>query len=286
MRFTKKITAAVLALVLVLAVGVTCMAGTWETYFGADEGWPEGASGKLAVNQPNAYTASLAAIGWGGIWGCQVHKPVKITKGSTNIVSFTVSSSKVNKYIYVKISKGEALATSFWVFLPKGQNVKVSKKFTAANDATDIYFGLGGDLGNRADVTTDADAAVRYKVFNENFTGKGTYETLLPQDADGDFAAATEIKVTNLVLAGKPAKAKISKAKAAGKGKVKVTWKKVANANGYQVQVGSKKTTTTKTTVTMKKFKKGKKVSCKVRAYVGNKALYGAWSKAKKVKVK
>lgn len=287
MRFTKKIAAAVMALALVFAVGTTCMAGNWDSYFGADQDWFEGASGKLTVDQPNAFTASLSAIGWGGVWGGQVKKTVSIKKGSENIISFTAQSTRVNKYIYVKISAGEELATSFWVYLPKGTNVKVSKKFKATNAATHLTFGIGGDFGDRIGSEQNypnGDVDVRYNAFNRDFKGKGTYDTLLANDCDHDPTAVTEIKVSNLVLAGKPAKAKIKSAKGL-KGKVKLTWKKVSGANGYQAKVGSKKKTTTKTKITIK-AKKGKKVACKVRAYAGNKALYGAWSKAKKVKVK
>ncbi len=291
MRFTKKITAAILSLVLVLAVGVTCMAAeSWGSYFGFDDpnnnhGY-EAASGKLTVNNDKAFTATVNTFGWQGVWGGQVKKPVNIAKGSKNIIAFDISSSKIDKYVYIKISTGEDVACAFWLYLQKGKTIKVSKTFTAAAKADTVNFAIGGDAGDRGGI--DADGEYRYKVFDQDFKGKGDYATLLAQNFNGnDIAtAASEIKVTNFVLAGKPAKAKISKAKALGKGKVKVTWKKVAGANGYQVQVGTKKKTTTKTSYTMKKFKKGKKVSCKVRAYAGNKALYGSWSKAKKVKVK
>lgn len=290
MRFTKKIAAAVMALTLVLAVGTTCMAASWGSYFGADDesnpyGY-EAASGKVQNASDKGFTAAVNTFGWQGVWGGRVFKDVNIKKGSKNIISFDISSSKIDKYVYIKISTGEDLALGFWVFLQKGKTIKVSKAFTAAANANAVNFGIGGDAGDRGNI--DVDGEVRYNIFNQDFKGKGTYDALLAQNFNANevATAASEIKVSNFVLAGKPAKAKITKAKAAGKGKVKVTWKKVANASGYQVQVASKKKTTTKTSITMKKFKKGKKVSCKVRAYAGNKALYGAWSKAKKVKVK
>ena len=71
------------------------------------------------------------------------------------------------------------------------------------------------------------------------------------------------------------------------KGTVKIAWKKVANAKNYQIKVGTKSynsTKKTKKTVTNKKFKKGKKLSVKVRATAkGFQA--GAWAK-KSIKLK
>lgn len=81
---------------------------------------------------------------------------------------------------------------------------------------------------------------------------------------------------------GKPS-IKIKKAK--GK-KIQVTWRKVKGATKYQVRAvqGSKKVikTTTKSQYTLKGLKK-KTYKVSVRAY--SSAGYGAWSKAKKVKV-
>lgn len=84
-----------------------------------------------------------------------------------------------------------------------------------------------------------------------------------------------------------PSKAKISSAKNVKGKKATVKWKKVSTATKYQVKavLGKKATTktTTKTTYTFKKLKKGKTYKVYVRAY--NKAGYGAWSTAKKVKI-
>ena len=85
------------------------------------------------------------------------------------------------------------------------------------------------------------------------------------------------------------------KAKQAGKGKLKVTWKKVADADGYQVQVSYKKNfkkaksyTTSKTKLVVKKLKKGKTVFVRVRGFVSDDdgPSYGTFSKKVKVKIK
>jgi len=95
-----------------------------------------------------------------------------------------------------------------------------------------------------------------------------------------------------------PAKASIKALKATGGKKLKITWKKVKNASGYEVQVSTnkkfkkidKKASTkkgSKTTVTIKKLKKNKKYYVQVRAYRNVKIdgktykVVGKWSKIK-----
>ena len=84
-----------------------------------------------------------------------------------------------------------------------------------------------------------------------------------------------------------PAKVKISSAKNLKGKKIAIKWKKVKTATKYQVKavLGRKATTktTTKTSCTIKKLKRKKTYKIYVRAY--NKAGYGKWSNAKKVKV-
>lgn len=99
-------------------------------------------------------------------------------------------------------------------------------------------------------------------------------------------------------IATKPKKPTLKKAVAARKHKIKTSWKAV-NCTGYQIQYSknkkftkiiSKKTVkgASKKSCLSKKMKKGKKIYVRIRAYksVGGKSYYGAWSKAKRVKVK
>lgn len=94
----------------------------------------------------------------------------------------------------------------------------------------------------------------------------------------------------------KPGKVKLKKVKP-GKRKATVTWKKVSGAKGYEVWMrqgkGKYKKVKTlsakKLTVTVKKLKKGKKYTFRVRAYSKKSSggkLYGAYSGTKTVKVK
>ncbi len=117
-------------------------------------------------------------------------------------------------------------------------------------------------------------------------------------------AATTEAATTTATSAvkkvKKPARVKIKKVakkKKAAK-KLKVKFKKVKNADGYQVAVLKSKSVkkalvkkyTKKTTYTIKskKIKNKKKLFVAVRAYAkdGKTKVFGKWSKVKKVKVK
>lgn len=101
-------------------------------------------------------------------------------------------------------------------------------------------------------------------------------------------SAASKIKTT---------KVKLSKVTNLKGRKVKLSWKKVKNADGYQIRYATnkkftkgKKNVTAKasaTKKTIKKLKKKKTYYFKIRAYkkVNGKKVYGKWSKTKKVKI-
>ena len=264
-RLTKKIAASALALSLVFTMGTQCFAANWGSYFGGSEGWYEGAEGTLTSNTDKAWTAQMASIGYGGVWGAQVYKNgISVKKGQQYTISFDAQSSTCDKWVYVKVSTDETLAFSDWVQLKKGSTTKYSTTFTAKANAKSVYFGIGGEFGDRQGVDTDKDAAIRYGVFTST---KGA----LSQLKDGDSTFSTTVK----------------------KGKVKVKYKKVAGAAGYQIQYSlksnmksAKSKTTKKATYTISKLKKGKKYYVRVRAYNKGKKAYGDWSRKKAVKVK
>ena len=102
----------------------------------------------------------------------------------------------------------------------------------------------------------------------------------------------TPKKVVKKVAApSKPTKVKVKNNK---KKTATVTWSKVSGAKGYQVQYAysapfSKKTKTVSTNkFIVKKLKKKKTYSFRVRAYKmnGKKKLYGKWSKVVRIKIK
>lgn len=221
-RLTKKIAASALALSLVFTMGTQCFAANWGSYFGGSQGWYEGAEGTLTSNTDKAWTAQMASIGYGGAWGAQVYKNgISVKKGQQYTLSFDAQSSTCDKWVYVKVSTDETLAFSDWVQLKKGSTTKYSTTFTAKANAKSVYFGIGGEFGDRQGVDTDKDAAIRYGVFTST---KGA----LSQLTDVDPTFSTTVKVTNFYLgAAKPAKVSLKSVKAAKKGKVKVKYKKV-----------------------------------------------------------
>lgn len=93
-----------------------------------------------------------------------------------------------------------------------------------------------------------------------------------------------------------PAKVSGVKVKNNKKSKTAVSWKKVKDASGYELQYAaskkfknSKMKGTKKTTVTIKKLKKKKTYYFRVRAYrtiKGKEVVYGKWSSVKKIKIK
>lgn len=173
--------------------------GTWDSYFGANDGsfW-EGALGSLNNVSNTGFTARMEQVGWGGVWGGQARRAVNIKKGKKYCISFKVRSTNVDKYIYIKIAKQEALAHGFWEKLPKGQTVTVNESFIAKNDADQIIFGIGGDFGDRSGAS-DLDADERYNIFDQQF-GANAHTSLLLNDANGDAAAATNIIVSDYTI--------------------------------------------------------------------------------------
>lgn len=90
----------------------------------------------------------------------------------------------------------------------------------------------------------------------------------------------------------KPARVSLKSVKRSSAGNLKVTWKKVKDADGYQVQYAKNskfknavtKKTGSKATLTLKKLTKGQKYYVRVRAFknTDNGKIYGAYSKVKK----
>lgn len=171
MKVLKRIAAVVATLALTVGMCANCFAAdAWGHYFGMNEEdgsvWFEGAEGALTAQTEDSWTASLVSIGWGGCWGAQVHKDnLDIKKGTTYNLKCTLSSSGCDKWVYIKISheKGETKADmSFgkWVFIKKGTSVTVDETFVAGADAKSIYFGFGGEFGDRQN--SDKDAEIRY----------------------------------------------------------------------------------------------------------------------------
>ena len=207
MRTLKKVVTVVAALALTVGMTVNCFAAdTWGSYFGMEEGaglglWYEGSDGTLKSQTADSWTADIKAIGWGGVWGGQVFQDskkygsVSVKKGQEYHIKFTLKSSKVDKWAFIKIAKGDDnIAYGKWVRMKKGQAVTVDEDFKAATDANTIYFGIGGEYGDRA--STDGTKHYSY--------AEGGAEGIAAQpDADGDSVASTVITCTGYSLTEK-----------------------------------------------------------------------------------
>ena len=104
MKSLKKIAAVVATLALTVGMTANCFAASWQSYFGVNEAWFEGAEGKLSSQSATGWTADMKTIGWGGCWGAQVKQPVKVKKGEEYTIKYTLSSSKCDKWVFVKIA--------------------------------------------------------------------------------------------------------------------------------------------------------------------------------------
>lgn len=152
MKLVKKFAAAVAAMALTVAMTTSCFAASWGSYFGQNEGWYEGAYGELKSSTDTSWTANMDAIGWGGCWGGQVFQQnLKIKKGDEYQLKFNMTSSKCDKWVFIKIATKDDIAYGDWIQLKAGKTTKYDVTFKAKVDADSIYFGIGGDFGDRAD---------------------------------------------------------------------------------------------------------------------------------------
>lgn len=188
MKLVKKFAAAVAAMALTVAMTTSCFAASWGSYFGQNEGWYEGAYGELKSSTDTSWTANMDAIGWGGCWGGQVFQQnLKIKKGDEYQLKFNMTSSKCDKWVFIKIATKDDIAYGDWIQLKAGKTTKYDVTFKAKVDADSIYFGIGGDFGDRAEGTDQAKGAI--------------YQYSKTKPNDGDATYATELKCTGYSLA-------------------------------------------------------------------------------------
>ena len=136
----------------------------------------------------------MKTIGWGGCWGAQVKQPVKVKKGEEYTIKYTLSSSKCDKWVFVKIAdKKENFAYGKWVKIKKGKSVSVNETFKATADSDTLTFGIGGEFGDRKGI--DKDATKRYSYASGGAASLN----------DGDPTYSTTVKCTGFSFEGKSA---------------------------------------------------------------------------------
>ena len=93
-KVIRKISAAIVATTITVAMCATCFAGTtFEGYFGQRENWYEGADGSLSGATASSFSADMDAIGWGGVWGAQAHRDITVKKGQKYTLSFKATTT-------------------------------------------------------------------------------------------------------------------------------------------------------------------------------------------------
>lgn len=201
MRIFKRVAALVAVLALTVGMTTNCFAATWGSYFGLLSGWYEGADGEMKANTETGWEVELFSLGWGGCWGGQVFQEsgsVDIKKGEEYRITYTLSSSNCDKWVYLKVAKGEDVAFAKWVQIKKGKSVTVDETFVAKANADSVYFGIGGEFGDRQDV--DDDAEIRYSYAPGGADALDdvdpTYATVL-KCTDFSLAAATDAAGTD-----------------------------------------------------------------------------------------
>ena len=184
----------IISVILSLLFATNVSAAKWSKYFGSNSGWMEGTKARLVRNSSAKWTAKVKDIGWGGCWGGYVYKKVNVKKNNTYRISFTLKSTKFKKWVFVKIANStdsKKYAWAKWINCKKGKTIKVNKTFKAKHNGSKIYFGIGGDYGDRKGY--DKDAKARYKLAPSK-----KLDDRLPDSYSGDHKTTIKCKKFSL----------------------------------------------------------------------------------------
>ena len=170
----------IITLTICLTANTSAATAGWTDYLGFDgkpgHTWFEASNGKVSKVKKNSWTVSLIQIGWGGIWGGQMYRKVNVQKGERYRLKFQIKSTKVNKWVFIKIATHENFAYGKWIWLKKNKTKKVNIVFTAESTADKITFAFGGEYGDREAV----DGSKHYSF------GGGANKIAAKKDGGGD----------------------------------------------------------------------------------------------------
>ena len=229
--------------------------------------------------------------------------------GALSYASDNTSVAKVDKYGNVTICGGgvanitvTASETNNYKAATAVTTLTVTKIITSLSVKTTKITKTYGDKAFRIETEAPDDAEITYtssdkSVATVNSSGKvtikgcGTANIVVKMEADEQYESAKK----TVKLTVKPKKNKISNISSKKKSQITLKWKKDSKASGYEVvysyngknkKVDIKKNNVTSTTI--KKLKRRKTYSVKIRSYkkVSGKKIYGEYSKVMKVKVK
>ena len=216
--------------------------------------------------------------------------PVEMSDDATNQIITLGTTDKTYTYTFTNWVSAKEITTAIMLGAFNAQYDY------AGNDVKDIITETEANWNGTVVVS---DFTITDKGVNPDFTEPETKPTqpsvnptqpsvnpTQPSVKPTQPSVKPTVKPTAKVTVKKLAKVKGIKAANKKKGTLKITWKKVTGATSYKVKVGKKTYTVKKTSLTVKKLKKGKKVTIKISAQ-GPKAKYkaSAWA-SKKVKIK
>ena len=128
-KLLKRVSAVVCAAALTVAMTSTCFAADrWQSYFGQNMGWYEGAIGEVTAQSEDSFTAKMDLIGWGGVWGAQVKdEALDLKKGTEYKLTFDMVSDTVDKWVFVKVANdADDIIYGEWIQLIKGKKYEYS----------------------------------------------------------------------------------------------------------------------------------------------------------------
>ena len=213
--------------------------------------------------------------------------PVEFGNDASNQIITLGTTDKTYTFTFTNWVSAKEITTAIMLGSFNSQNDY------AGNDVKDIITETEANWNGTVVVS---DFSITDKGVNPDFTEPETKPTqpsvnptqpsVNPTQPSVNPTQKTTVKPTAKVTVKKLAKVKGIKAANKKKGTLKITWKKVTGATSYKVKVGKKTYIAKKTSLTVKKLKKGKKVTIKISAQ-GPKAKYkaSAWA-SKKVKIK
>ena len=206
--------------------------------------------------------------------------PVEMSDDATNQIITLGTTDKTYTFTFTNWVSAKEITTAIMLGAFNAQYDY------AGNDVKDIITETEANWNGTVVVS---DFSITDKGVNPDFTEpetKPTQPSVNPTQPTAKPTQKPTVKPTAKVTVKKLAKVKGIKAVNKKKGTLKITWKKVTGATSYKVKVGKKTYTAKKTSLTVKKLKKGKKVTIKISAQ-GPKAKYkaSAWA-SKKVKIK
>lgn len=209
---------------------------------------------------------------------------------------FTVNT---NKFVPVKTAADSyqlTLGDDSFCLLESAKSITSSNENVVKVSDNGIVTAVGAGTATITTVTTQKGhgASEETEVTNTyKFTVSKKATTPSTSGSNATTAKKTATTAAKIKLAKQTAKVKVN-----GKKKIKVSWKKNTKASGYEIVYSTKKSFKGKKTIVVKsnkttskvvkKLKANKKYYVKVRSYkqIGNKKVYGAYSKVKMVKTK